>query len=67
MTDDAARASVLAVVLGRSEQTLGLPHDSTMPLQQRVEGVIRAAQTGKLDARSYSIIWWMRKGHNRHG
>jgi hypothetical protein len=67
MTDDAARARALAVVLGRSEQVLGLSYDSTMPLQQRIERVIRAAQSGNLDARSYRIIWWMRERHNRHG
>ena len=67
MTDDAARARALAVVLGRSEQVLGLSYDSTMPLQQRIERVIRAAQSGNLDAGSYRIMWMMRKMDGRHG
>lgn len=64
---DADRARALATVLVRSELTLGLPHDSTVPLQQRVERVIRAAQNGNLDARSYRAIWLMRKIGVRHG
>jgi hypothetical protein len=67
MTEIAATARALAVVLARSEQMLGLVHDSTVPLRQRVEQVIRAAQNGNLDARSYRVIWMMRKIGVRHG
>ena len=60
-------AWALAAVLTRSEHMLGLPHDPATPLRQRVERVIRAAQSGRLDPRSYRIMWMMRKMDGRHG
>jgi hypothetical protein len=60
-------AWALAAVLTRAEHMLGLPHDPAMLLWQRVERVIRAAQSGRLDPRSYRIMWMMRKMDGRHG
>jgi hypothetical protein len=60
--DDAARARAATLVLVRSEMAIGLPLDNEqMPVKERCERVLRAAQGGGLDAQGYRVAWLLRE------